>query len=136
MNRNDLVSTTSPLCCPPGEKSNADGADDSRNCNPTVDIGSEKLNEYLTRRQAAEYIRDILGRPFSFSTASKLAALGEFARPAVWWGRRPLYTRDDVRQWVEARSRATKGGSQNKAVAASRTDRMSEEKLTAAKTDC
>jgi hypothetical protein len=44
----------------------------------------------------------------SFSTASKLAALGEFAEPRVWWGRRPLYTRDDLRQWVEARSRPTK----------------------------
>lgn len=33
----------------------------------------------------------------SFSTASKLAALGEFAPPAVWWGRRPLYTRVDLR---------------------------------------
>ena len=27
----------------------------------------------------------------SFSTASKLAALGEFVAPALWWGRRPLY---------------------------------------------
>jgi hypothetical protein len=61
--------------------------------------------EYLTRRQAAEYIREVLGRPFSFSTASKLAALGEFAPPALWWGRRPLYKRDDLRAWAEARSR-------------------------------
>jgi hypothetical protein len=61
--------------------------------------------EYLTRHQAAEYIRDELGRPMSFSTASKLAALGEFAAPAVWWGRRPLYTRDGLRQWAEGRTR-------------------------------
>lgn len=60
--------------------------------------------QHLTRRQAAEYIRDVLGRPFSFSTATKLAALGEFAPPALWWGRRPLYSRDDLRAWVEARS--------------------------------
>jgi hypothetical protein len=64
--------------------------------------------EYLTRRQAAEYIRDELGRPMSFSTASKLAALGEFATPAIWWGRRPLYTREDLRRWVESRSRSNK----------------------------
>jgi hypothetical protein len=64
--------------------------------------------EYLTRRQAAEYIRDELGRPMSFSTASKLAALSEFAVPAIWWGRRPLYTRDDLRRWVDARSRTAK----------------------------
>jgi hypothetical protein len=62
--------------------------------------------ELLTRRQAAEFIRDVLGRPMSFSTASKLAALGEFAPPALWWGRRPLYTRDDLRAWTEARSRS------------------------------
>jgi hypothetical protein len=63
------------------------------------------VRECLTRRQAADFIRDELGRPMSFSTASKLAALGEFAQPAVWWGRRPLYTRLDLRRWVEARSR-------------------------------
>ena len=60
--------------------------------------------EYLTRHQAAEYIRDVLGRPMAFSTASKLAALGEFAAPAVWWGRRPLYTRDGLREWAKART--------------------------------
>jgi hypothetical protein len=63
------------------------------------------MGKYLTRHQAAEYIRDVLGRPMSFSTASKLAALGEFAPPAVWWGRRPLYSRDGLRQWTEARTR-------------------------------
>jgi hypothetical protein len=63
------------------------------------------LSEYLTRREAAEFIRTVLGRPFSFSTASKLAAIGEFARPALWWGRRPLYRPADLRAWAEARSR-------------------------------
>jgi hypothetical protein len=70
-------------------------------------IGCE-LGEYLTRRQAAEYIRTVLGRPMSFSTASKLAALREFATTALWWGRRPLYTPDDLRAWVESRSRPTR----------------------------
>jgi len=65
--------------------------------------------EYLTRRQSADYIREELGRPMSFSTASKLAALGEFAAPALWWGRRPLYTREDLRAWAEARSRRDRG---------------------------
>jgi hypothetical protein len=63
--------------------------------------------EYLTRRQAAAYVNYELGRPMSFSTASKLAALGEFAEPALWWGKRPLYTRDALRTWAEARSRVT-----------------------------
>ena len=44
----------------------------------------------------------------SFSTAAKLAAQGEFAPAALWWGRRPLYRRDDLRAWAEARSRLTK----------------------------
>jgi hypothetical protein len=64
--------------------------------------------EYLTRRQAADFIRDQLGRPMSFSTAQKLAALGEFAEPALWWGRRPLYDRETLRAWAEARSRRSK----------------------------
>jgi hypothetical protein len=72
---------------------------------PTTDRPS---SEYLTRRQSADYIRDVLGRPMSFSTASKLAALGEFASPALWRGRRPLYTPDGLRAWAEARSRPTK----------------------------
>ena len=63
----------------------------------------EAPGEYLTRRQAAGFIRTVLGRPFSFSTATKLSALGEFAPPAVWWGRRPLYTREGLRAWVAAR---------------------------------
>jgi hypothetical protein len=57
-------------------------------------LSDQSTAEYLTRRQAADYIHIVLGRPFSFSTAAKLAALGEFAQPAVWWGRRPLYTRE------------------------------------------
>jgi hypothetical protein len=97
----------------------------------------EQLKQCLTRRQAAEYVRDILGRPFSFSTANKLAALGEFAQPTLWWGRRPLYTRGALRQWVQARSRPTKACSLSKAVAvaAPSTAAVSEETTTAAVTD-
>jgi hypothetical protein len=54
--------------------------------------------------QAAAYINDTLGRPMSFSTATKLAALGEFAAPALWWGRRPLYRAKDLEHWAEGRS--------------------------------
>jgi hypothetical protein len=67
-----------------------------------------QLGEYLTRRQAAAYVNNELGRPMSFSTASKLAALGEFAEPTLWWGRRPLYARGSLRTWADARSRPTK----------------------------
>jgi hypothetical protein len=89
---------------PADPEGDGDDAANSANGDQTVDKIREQLGEYLTRRQGAEFVRDILGRPFSFSTASQLAALGEFAPPALWWGRRPLYTRDDLRQWVEARS--------------------------------
>jgi hypothetical protein len=70
-----------------------------------TDPAAAPLSEYLTRRQAPDFIRDMLGRPMSFSTASKLAALGEFAPPVLWWGRRPLYTRDGLRAWAEGRTR-------------------------------
>jgi hypothetical protein len=75
---------------------------------PSIGTNDRPLREYLTRRQAAQYINDELGRPMSFSTASKLAALGEFALPALWWGRRPLYTRTDLRAWAQIRSLLTK----------------------------
>jgi hypothetical protein len=75
---------------------------------PSTSATDRTSSELLTRRQSADYIRHELGRPMSFSTANKLAALGEFAEPRVWWGKRPLYARDDLRQWVEARSRPTK----------------------------
>lgn len=77
---------------------------------PSTPTTDQQPNEYLTRRQSADYIREKLGRPMSFSTASKLAALGEFAPPATWWGRRPLYTRNDLRAWAEARSRTARKG--------------------------
>jgi hypothetical protein len=71
---------------------------DARTTNATVQMvrslttspPAPPSGEFLTRRQAADFIRGVLGRPMSFSTAQKLAALGEFAEPAVWWGRRPL----------------------------------------------
>ena len=72
---------------------------------PSVPTTDRPLSEYLTRKQGAQFINDELGMPLSFSTAAKLASRGEFAEPALWWGRRPLYTRDDLRRWAEARSR-------------------------------
>jgi hypothetical protein len=112
MKKHDLVYSPSSCCHGSDPQADVEHADDNAEDNTSIQqaVGKvrERLNEYLTRRQAAEYIRDILGRPFSFSTASKLAALGEFVRPALWWGRRPLYTRDDLRAWAEARSRPTK----------------------------
>lgn len=106
MNKKNLIYGSSPFCDPSDR--HVEDADGNTVDSDYVDKVGEQLNQYLTRRQAAEYIRDILGRPFSFSTASKLAALGEFAQPALWWGRRPLYTRNDLRNWAEARSRLTK----------------------------
>ena len=121
MAKKDLAYQPSARCYSNDTASDPENDDNdaanSTNSDQTLDKIRERLNEYLTRRQAADYIRDILGRPFSFSTASKLAALGEFAQPALWWGRRPLYRRDDLRQSVEARSRPIKGCSLRKAVA-------------------
>jgi hypothetical protein len=65
---------------------------------------SPNSEPFLTRQQAADYIRDELGRPMSFSTLTKLCALGEGPEPAAWWGRRPLYSRDGLRAWADART--------------------------------
>jgi len=59
---------------------------------------------FLTRQQAADFIRGELGRPMSFSTLTKLCALGEGPAPTAWWGRRPLYSRDGLRAWADART--------------------------------
>jgi len=63
---------------------------------------------FLTRRHSADFIRNEIGAPFSFSTATKHATQAEHREPAKWWGRRPLYTPDDLRTWFEKRSRSAK----------------------------
>src|SRR5258707_15758361 len=59
----------------------------------------------LTRREAAEFIRHDLGRPMSFSTMTKVCALGEGPPVADYWGRRPLYSREGLQHWAETRGR-------------------------------
>jgi hypothetical protein len=60
----------------------------------------------LTRREAARYVNDELGHPLSFSTLTKLCALGEGPLVARWWGRRPLYERNSLRAWAATRGRS------------------------------
>jgi hypothetical protein len=60
---------------------------------------------YRTRREAAEYLQS-RGFPISFSTLTKLAALGEFAAPTLWWGSRPLYTESTLDAWADSRSQS------------------------------
>jgi hypothetical protein len=60
---------------------------------------------FLTRREAADFITVELGLPLAFSTLEKLCALRDGPPAARWWGRRPLYARNDLKAWAEARSR-------------------------------
>jgi len=60
----------------------------------------------LTRVEAAAYIDRELGRPMAFSTFQKLCALREGPPVSEYWGRRPLYSREALRTWVEGRRRA------------------------------
>jgi hypothetical protein len=59
---------------------------------------------YRTRHEAAEYLQ-ARGYPISFSTLTKLCALGEGPEPAAWWGSRPLYTDPILDAWAKARCR-------------------------------
>jgi hypothetical protein len=59
---------------------------------------------YMTRRETADYLQS-RGYPMSYSTLTKLCALGEGPEPATWWGPRPLYTEPMADAWAEARSR-------------------------------
>ena len=69
------------------------------------DAAEKSEPRFRTRDEACAYVRLKHGAPLSPSTADKLAALGEFARVAAWWGRRPLYADPDLDAWVEARLR-------------------------------
>jgi hypothetical protein len=70
----------------------------------------------LTRRELAEYITNELGRPMSYSTLTKLCALGEGPPVYEWWSRFPLYQREGGKAWADARARkpeASKDGSRS-----------------------
>jgi hypothetical protein len=60
----------------------------------------------LTRHEAAQFVNNELGRPMSFSTLTKLCALGEGPPVASQWGRRPLYDKPGLREWAETRGRS------------------------------
>jgi hypothetical protein len=57
---------------------------------------------YRTRREASDYLR-ARGYPVSYSTLTKVCALGEGPEPAAWWGTRPLYTDGGLDAWAETR---------------------------------
>jgi hypothetical protein len=62
---------------------------------------------YRVRREASEYLQ-ARGYPISFSTLTKLCAIGEGPEPAAWWGSRPLYCEPTLDAWAEGRSRKSK----------------------------
>src|SRR6516164_5653479 len=68
-------------------------------------LSNRPTDALLTRREAARYVNDELGHPLSFSTLTKLSALGEGPPVARLWGRRPLYERTSLRAWVEMRGK-------------------------------
>ena len=59
--------------------------------------------------QAIDHIVPLLrlfrarGYPVSYSTLTKVCALGEGPEPAAWWGTRPLYTDGGLDAWAETR---------------------------------
>jgi hypothetical protein len=75
-------------------------------------VKSTKPSEaLLTRKELAGYISNELGRPMSFSTLTKLCALGEGPPAYEWWGRFPLYRRQDGKAWADARARKARARS-------------------------
>ncbi len=67
---------------------------------------SKPADALLTRREAAQFINDELGRPMAFSTLTKVCAQGEGPPVASWWSKRALYRREDLKTWAESRGRA------------------------------
>jgi hypothetical protein len=72
---------------------------------------TERDMAFLTRAGAAQYVREELGLPMGLSTMARLC--GEHAGPPVarWWGKRPLYTVDAVREWALGRLRSSRPAS-------------------------
>jgi hypothetical protein len=62
----------------------------------------------LTRRELAEYLTEVRGRPTSFSTLNKLCALGEGPPVHEWWGPFALYAQEDGDAWSDARASKTR----------------------------
>jgi hypothetical protein len=77
--------------------------------NNVVPIKTKSPEALLTRQEATEYIDRDLGRPIKFSTMQKLCALREGPPVREYWGRRPLYSREDLKAWVEARAKKAPG---------------------------
>jgi hypothetical protein len=67
---------------------------------------AEPADALLTRREVARFITEELGYPIAFSTLTKQCAIGEGPPVARQWGRRPLYSQQGIKNWVEARAKS------------------------------
>ena len=94
----EAVAAPTPL--PPRRRSRPPGETASHRSKPATAL--------LTRDELVEFLREEEGIPISHSTMDKLCAQNKGPEPERWWGRRPLYTRERGRAWVEARSRRSK----------------------------
>ena len=54
----------------------------------------------LTRNDGVQFIRDELGIPLSPSLLNKKCMCGEGPDVAGYWGKRELYTRQNLREWA------------------------------------
>jgi hypothetical protein len=54
----------------------------------------------LTRKDGVQFIRDELGIPLSSSLLDKKCMSGEGPDVAGYWGKRELYTRQQLREWA------------------------------------
>ena len=64
--------------------------------------------EFLTRDEAVNYLRTVIGLPISLGSALQLSRRDDFAQPSFWWGRRAIYTQEALRAWVESKARRTR----------------------------
>jgi hypothetical protein len=55
---------------------------------------------FLTRKEAVEFIRDRLGIPLSPSVLDKKCMRGEGPAVAGYWGKRELYTQQNLKDWA------------------------------------
>ena len=60
------------------------------------------MKERLTRKEAAEYLTEVLGTPVSFKTLQKYATVGGGPRYQKF-GRRVVYTQEWLREWTESK---------------------------------
>jgi hypothetical protein len=68
-------------------------------------------DKLMTRKLALQFVNEVLGVPMGSSTFSKICApaINEGPTPDCWFGKRPLYSEQTLREWAQSLMRPQRG---------------------------